>query len=204
MTVIPSKSGFTTFESLPPGGRVHIVGAGPVGLLLAALLQSVEDVDVRLYEKRRQYTRSRMVKLAPYLVADSFQSYRADPIDGENVDAVFDPSELEEAIAFRRSIPADLLTLLRGWTLGFCPLNAIEQSLSDLIDERSSNSVQRTSAVVTAPDAMAMLDPGDMLIDCTGSKSVLRDHLVPGFDKLDGAANTYIINRGRSRDHVPL
>ena len=48
-----AEAGFTTFETLPPGGRVHIIGAGPVGLLLAALLQSVDDVDVRLYEKRR-------------------------------------------------------------------------------------------------------------------------------------------------------
>ena len=62
-------TGFTTYEALPPGGRVHIVGAGPVGLLLAALLQSVDDVDVRLYEKRDTYTRGRMVELAPSLVA---------------------------------------------------------------------------------------------------------------------------------------
>ena len=33
---MPSESSFTTFETLPPGGRVHILGAGPVGLLLAA------------------------------------------------------------------------------------------------------------------------------------------------------------------------
>ena len=70
-----SQIGFTTFEALPPGGRVHIVGAGPVGLLLAALLQSVPDVDVRLYEKRDAYTRGRMVQLEPFLVADSVESY---------------------------------------------------------------------------------------------------------------------------------
>ncbi len=187
-----AQSKFMTFEALPPGGRVHIVGAGPVGLFLAALLQSLEDVDVRLYEKRREYTRTRMVELAPYLVADSLQSYRADPIDGDNVDAVFDPSEFDEAIAFRRSLPADLMSLLLSWTLGFCPLNAIEQSLSDLIDERPSNAVQRTSTVVGAPDAMAMLEPGDMLIDCSGRKSVFRDLLVPGSGE-DAAANTHII-----------
>src|SRR4051812_45969530 len=79
-----------------PGGRVHIIGAGPVGLLLAALLQSQEGFSVRLYEKRREYTRSRMVPLASYLVADSLQSYCADHFDGENVEAVFDPPELEE------------------------------------------------------------------------------------------------------------
>jgi 2-polyprenyl-6-methoxyphenol hydroxylase-like FAD-dependent oxidoreductase len=32
---------------------VHVVGAGPVGLLMAALLQSMEGYSVHLYEKRR-------------------------------------------------------------------------------------------------------------------------------------------------------
>jgi hypothetical protein len=32
---------------------------------------------------------------------------------------------------------------------------------------------------VTAEDAIAMLEPGDILADCTGSRSLLRDHLVP-------------------------
>jgi hypothetical protein len=65
-------------ERLPSSMRVHVVGAGPVGLLLTALLQSMEGVTVRLYEKRREYTRTRMVQLAPYLVADSVESYRGD------------------------------------------------------------------------------------------------------------------------------
>ena len=47
-----------------------------------------------------------MVQLAPYLVADSVESYRTDHIDGENVEAVFDPPELDEGLAFRQSIPA--------------------------------------------------------------------------------------------------
>ena len=50
--------------------------------------------------------------------------------------------------------------------------------------------MQRTAAVVTAEDAIAMLEPGDVLIDCTGSKSLLRDHLVPGAGEADGGANT--------------
>ena len=108
---------------------MHVVGAGPVGLLLAALLQSMEEFSVRLYEKRREYTRTRMVQLAPYLVADSVESYSADYIDGENVEAVFDPPELDEGLAFRQSIPADLMALLREWELGFCPLKSIERSL---------------------------------------------------------------------------
>ena len=169
---------------------MHVVGAGPVGLLLTALLQSLEGFSVRLYEKRHEYTRTRMVQLAPYLVADSVDGYRADHIDGDNVDAVFDPAELDDGLAFRQSIPADLTALLRDWTLGFCPLNSIERAVSDLIDARASKGVERTAAVVTAEDAIAMLEPGDVLIDCTGSRSLLRDHLVPGSGEVDGDANT--------------
>jgi 2-polyprenyl-6-methoxyphenol hydroxylase-like FAD-dependent oxidoreductase len=170
--------------------RVHVVGAGPVGLLLTALLQSMEGVSVHLYEKRREYTRTRMVQLAPYLVADSAESYRADAIDGDSVEAIFDPDELDQGLAFRRCIPDDLGALLKSWSLGFCPLKSIEQSLSDLIDARGVNPVERTAAVVTAEDAIAMLEPGDALIDCTGSRSLLRDHLAPPSGELDESANT--------------
>jgi 2-polyprenyl-6-methoxyphenol hydroxylase-like FAD-dependent oxidoreductase len=187
---MPPQSGSTNLEALPSWGRVHVLGAGPVGLLLTALLQSVEGFSVHLYEKRREYTRTRMVRLGSYLVADSIESYRDDHIDGENIEAVFDPAELDEGLAFRQSIPSDLMTLLRGWALGFCPLNAIERSLSDLIDTSRSNAVQRTAAVVSAEDAVAMLEPGDILIDCTGSKSLLRDHLAAGSDEVVGDTNT--------------
>ena len=158
--------------------------------MLTALLQPLEGFSVRLYEKRHEYSRTRMVQLAPYLVADSVESYRADHIDGDNVDAVFDPAELDEGLAFRRAIPEDLTALLRNWTMGFCPLNAIERGLSDLIDARASNGVQRTAAVVTAEEAIAMLEPGDILIDCTGSRSLLRDHLAPSSGEAIEGANT--------------
>jgi len=180
-----------TTETLPARDRrVHIIGAGPMGLLLAALLQPMEGLSVHLYEKRREYTRTRMVQLSSYLVADSVESYRADHIDGDNVVAVFEPPELDEGLAFRQTLPSDLMALLQQWTLGFCPLNAIEHALSDLIDARKSNAVQRTAAVVTPEEAMTMLMPGDILIDCTGSRSLLRDHMVPG--EVEGA-NTLTI-----------
>jgi len=45
--------------------------------------------------------------------------------------------------------------------------------------------VHRTTATITADDAMATVEPGDILIDCSGSRSVLRDHLVPGAGAVD-------------------
>ena len=180
-----AQSGAGPHGSAPPAGRVHVLGAGPVGLLLTALLQPLDWAAVRLYEKRRDYTRTRMVRLASYLVADSVEAYRADHFDGDNVEAVFDPSELAAALAFRQSIPADLAELLRGWTRGFIQLNAIERALSDLIDARTETPVERVTAALTAEEATAMLEPGDVLIDCTGSKSLLRDGLLP-----DGDGNT--------------
>src|SRR5688500_5696435 len=104
------RSGSTISETLPARRRVHIIGAGPVGLLITALLQSVDGLSVNLYEKRHDYKRTRMVKLSSYLVADSVESYRADHIDGENVEALFEPLELEEALAFRQSIASDLMS----------------------------------------------------------------------------------------------
>jgi 2-polyprenyl-6-methoxyphenol hydroxylase-like FAD-dependent oxidoreductase len=182
---MPTHSDAPRGETLPSGGAVHVLGAGPVGLLLAALLQSTDRFAVHLYEKRREYTRTRMVQLAPYLVADSIASYCTDYIDGESVEAIFEPSELAEGLAFRQSISPDLMRLLRQWTLGFCPLNVIERSLSELIDARQAHPVRRATGGLTAQDAMALPRPGDVVIDCTGSNSLLRDQLVPG------AANTF-------------
>ncbi len=175
---------------MPSDMRVHVVGAGPVGLMLTALLQSLEGFSVHLYEKRREYTRTRMVQLAQYLVADSVESYRVDSIDGDSVGAIFDPQELDQGLAFRQSISSDLSALLNNWVLGFCPLNSIERSLSDLIDAGGLNGVRRTTAVVNAESAMAMLHPGDVLIDTTGCNSLLRDHLVPSSGEVHEDANT--------------
>src|SRR5215203_5058042 len=141
---MPPQSASTS-SGTPPPIRVHVLGAGPVGLIMTALLQSSERFSVHLYEKRRDYTRTRMVQLASYLVADSVASYCTDYIDEESVGAIFDPREIDEGLAFRRSIPSDLMALLREWTQGFCPLNAIERSLSDLIDSRQSRPVERTT-----------------------------------------------------------
>jgi hypothetical protein len=150
----------------------------------------MEGFSVHLYEKRREYTRTRMVQLAPYLVADSVETYRADDIDGDSVEAIFDPPELQQGLAFRQSIPADLSELLKSWAVGFCPLNSIEQSISGLIDTRGLDGVERTAAVMTAEDAIGMLQPGEVLIDSTGSRSLLRDHLVPGTGGVEEGANT--------------
>ncbi len=189
---MPRASGLAIDET-PLSGRVHIIGAGPVGLLLTALLQPAEGVSVHLYEKRPDYTRTRMVQLASYLVAGSIESYCTDSIDGESISAIFAPLELAEGLAFRQSIPADLMALLRSWAVGFCPLNDIERALSELIDARRPHPVQRTAGAVTVQEVMTMLAPDDIVIDCTGARSLLRDQLVPGAVEGSGAvdANTF-------------
>jgi 2-polyprenyl-6-methoxyphenol hydroxylase-like FAD-dependent oxidoreductase len=93
--------------TVPSAKRIHVIGAGPVGVMLTALLQSTDGLSVHLYEKRREYTRTRM------------------------------------------------MTLLQGWSQGFCPLNSIERAISDLIDARATSNVQRTTAVVRSTTSMA-------------------------------------------------
>jgi 2-polyprenyl-6-methoxyphenol hydroxylase-like FAD-dependent oxidoreductase len=173
-----------------PLGRVHIVGAGPVGLFLAALLQSVEGQPVRLYERREAYTRTRMVSLASYLVADSIEAYKEDAVDGQDVEAIFEPLELETRLAYRRSVAGDLRALLDDWTRGFVPLNTIERALSDLIDGRATGTVERIPYAITSDEAIALVEPGDILVDCTGTRSLLRDLLVPGADLSERDRNT--------------
>ena len=57
-----------------------------------------------------------MVSLSEYLVADSIESYRADEIDGQDVQAIFDPTELEYRLAYRRNVAPDLRALLEEWS----------------------------------------------------------------------------------------
>jgi 2-polyprenyl-6-methoxyphenol hydroxylase-like FAD-dependent oxidoreductase len=173
-----------------PIGRVHIIGAGPVGLFLAALLQSIEGQQVRLYERRSDYTRTRMVSLAPYLIAETIEAYETDPFDGQNVAAIFEPLELDTRLAYRHTIPSDLRRLLESWTSGFVPLNVIERSLTELIVARDTGSVERIATEVDAATAMANLGPGDVLVDCTGSRSLLRDTLIPGDGSGERGRNT--------------
>ena len=125
-------------------GTVHVVGAGPVGLLLTALLQSMEGFSVRLYEKRHEYTRTRMVQLASFLVADSVESYQVDSIDGDSVEAIFDPPELDEGLAFRQSIPSDLMALLKRLDAGVLP-SQLDRAL-DQRPDRCARAKRRASA----------------------------------------------------------
>ena len=185
----------TATDAPRSGRRVHIIGAGPVGLLMTALLQSMEGFSIRLYEKRPAYTRTRMVKLAPYLTADSISAYCADEIDGDNVAAIFEPSELEEGLKFRRSMDRKLFGLLQVFNQGFCSLNDIEKGFSALIAAGGKSPVERIEGAVTIEQAMAMLAPHDIMIDCTGAHSLLRDHLVPptGEESDSAERNTFMI-----------
>ena len=175
-------------------GRVHVVGAGPVGLFLTTLLQSIADQPIRLYEKRSDYSRTRMVSLAESLIAESIESYKADPLDGQNVDALFEPAELDLRLAYRRAIATDLRALLDVWTRGFVPLNTVERALSELIDARASGTVERITGAVDAEQALAAVESGDVLVDCTGSRSLFRDLLVPDDEPFERDRNTMSVH----------
>ncbi|CAB4943628.1 unannotated protein [freshwater metagenome] len=158
--------------------------------MLTALLQPLDHLSVLLYEKRDDYTRSRMVQLDPSLVADSVESFRELQSDQDDVEAIFHPLEIQEGVAFRTSIPADLRSLLQQWTLGFSPLNEIEHSLSSLISERQGNSVERLAVKMSEQDIAAAVEPDDIVIDCTGRNSLLRESLTtPGLSS-DESQNT--------------
>jgi hypothetical protein len=146
---------------------------------MTAMLQSMERFSIRLYEKRPTYTRTRMVKLASYLTADSISAYCTDTVDGDNVGAIFEPEELQKSLDFRRSIDPKIFELLQSWNQGFCRLNDIEESLTALIAEGGKSPVERIQSALTVEQAMAMLQPQEILIDCTGANSLLRDHLLP-------------------------
>jgi 2-polyprenyl-6-methoxyphenol hydroxylase-like FAD-dependent oxidoreductase len=167
-------------------GTVHVIGAGPVGLLLTALLQSVDGQRIRLYERRSEYTRTRMVSLASFLVADSIEGYKSDAIDGQDVEAIFDPAELEYRLAYRRTVAPDLRALLEEWSRGFVALNTVEDTLSELIDSRATGTVERVPMKVDADEVLAGVEPGDVVVDCTGTRSLLRDRLLPGAVEPDG------------------
>ena len=131
-----------------------------------------------------------MVALAESLIADSIENYKSDPLDRRNVEALYDDAELELRLDFRRSIAPDLRELLDAWTRGFVPLNTVESALSALIDDRASGTVERVHESVTADGALAALEPGDVLVDCTGSRGLFRDRLIPGDEPFDEDRNT--------------
>ena len=177
-----------------PLGRVHIIGAGPVGLLLAALLQEVEGQQVRLYERRSEYTRTRMVSLAKYLIADSVESYKEDPVDGQDVEALYDPVELQTRLAYRSAVAPDLRALLEEWSRGFVQLNVVENRLTELIEARDTGTVERVSTTLTRDEALELVEPGDVLVDCSGTRALMRDLLLPGADLDVPGRNTQLFH----------
>ncbi|MCU7552860.1 hypothetical protein OCK74_27320 [Chitinophagaceae bacterium LB-8] len=53
--------------------------------------------------------------------------------------------------------------------------------------------MERIVTNVTAEQAITMLGPGDILVDCTGCKSLIRDHLATGPESGNKDANTFNI-----------
>jgi hypothetical protein len=135
-----------------------------------------------------------MVSLAKYLVADSVESYKEDPVDGQDVEAIFDPVELHTRLAYRRTVAPDLRALLEEWTRGFVQLNVVENRLAELIESRGTGTVERVSRTVTRDEALDLLEPDDILVDCSGTRALVRDLLLPGADLDAPGRNTQLFH----------
>ena len=134
-----------------PLGRVHVVGAGPVGLFLTALLQSIDGQAVRLYERRAEYTRTRMVSLAdvPRRRLDRELQGGRDRRPERRGHLRPDRARDAAGLPAHRS-PRTCARCSHEWTRGFVPLNTIERSLSELIDARDTGTVERIAGEVDA------------------------------------------------------
>jgi 2-polyprenyl-6-methoxyphenol hydroxylase-like FAD-dependent oxidoreductase len=161
---------------------IHILGAGPVGLLTAATLQRTTERPISLYEKRPSYTRTRMVHLSPFLLAQEMDDYRPDAFDGENMRAIFEPEDLDDLFAAKRATPPRVQQVLTDLCQGFAPLNVVESSLNDLLAESGTAPVRRVPGEVDLDRLSSLVKPGDIVIDCTGRRSLLRDTLATGSD----------------------
>ncbi len=156
----------------------YIVGAGPVGLLTAALLQRTTSKEVVLFEKRASYTRTRMVALSPYLLAQEVSSYDVDPFDADNVRAIYNPDSLADLFASKRWIPGDVKEFLRDLGTDYVPLNTIEEAFAEFVS--AGRPIERRQENVSIESLDEILREGDVVLDCSGRNSLTRDSLPSG------------------------
>ena len=135
-----------------------------------------------------------MVSLAKYLIADSVESYKEDPVDGQDVEALYDPVELQTRLAYRSGVAPDLRALLEEWSRGFVQLNVVENRLTELIEARDTGTVERVSTTLTRDEALELVEPGDVLVDCSGTRALMRDLLLPGADLDVPGRNTQLFH----------
>ena len=153
----------------------YIIGAGPVGLAMAALLQRTSTDDLVLFEKRPEYTRSRKVTLSPLLLSDDLADYAIADGDADDLRAVFSPEQITALLDSKRMVPADFRTFVRDVGTDFVPLQVLESGLADLV--ASGRSLDRRQETVTLASLERSVSPGDTVLDCSGRNSVTRDAL---------------------------
>lgn len=151
----------------------YIIGAGPVGLAAAALIQRTTSRNVMVFEKRSAYTRERQITLSPLLLAETLEDYLLASGDGDDLRAVFSPAEIDSLLASKRAMPREFSELLRRIGSDFVPLMVIESALAELVDAGRTVVVREQD--VTLKDLESMLRPGDTVLDCSGRKSLTRE-----------------------------
>jgi len=158
--------------------KTYIIGAGPVGLLTTALLQRSSTKDIVLYEKRPAYTRTRMVALSPFMLAQDVNSYNIDPFDADNIRAIFNPDALTDLFASKRSLPRDVKDFIRDLGSDYVPLNTIENSFAEFV--AAGREIDRRAENITIEGLESILQAGDVVLDCSGRNSLTRDALPSG------------------------
>ena len=176
------RIGFTTYEALPPGGRVHIVGAGTGrsaarraapdgGRRRRSPLREARRVHARPDGAARVVPRRRLDRELLRPIRSTETTSRRSSIRWSSHEAIEYPaldSARPDGAAAR--LDAGLLPAERDRAV-------LERSDRRRARRRPSNGCRRRRR---ADDAIAMLEPGDMLIDCSGATRCFATTLFPG------------------------
>lgn len=172
--------------------KILIIGGGPVGLFLAIKLieHFSKNVEIKLYEKRKQYTRQQIILFQPYLLQKIMPSKLLDMFS-KQVCHTSRPSYDNYGFCFEKS-------LSEGQNLVTIPLNNLENILNKYLNSVKKN-CESLQIINKNFDTQGNkeLQWADIVISAEGRKSYIRDKIMkteminhPGFSSY-GVALTF-------------
>lgn len=178
--------------------QVLIIGAGPTGLLigkqmcflktvcrnqfLGSLLQD-QGVNVTIYEKRKENTRTRPVKLSGRILNVNLN------LNDDEYETIFlDEKQIEEREKAIGSMKHELETKITTWMDMATPIQEIQDELVKYF--KSSGGIIHTGNQYDV-SKKELLQGYPLVIDCSGYHSVLRDQIQP--DNIQVRFGEYVI-----------